>query len=712
MSPDFFKTGPEETPEGETIMSGKAPFEKLLSPCNIGKLRIKNRIIKTAAEMNTHDPHDFHMNQKTIDYIEAVARGGAGMIILWNAYLDYPLGARIADGLRIDADEYIEGFRRLADAVHKHGCRLSVQMMHAGPWCPASLSGRPPIAASVMREEVYGNWSDETVEASIAEIEDIQEKFVKAAERYQKAGIDHLEVHCGTQHLGNTFMSRHWNRRGDQYGPQSLENRSRFTVEILKEMKRRLGKDFPIGVLYNAAEYGIDDGITPEEGVEFGRIFEAAGADNLHPKADGFGPVYCLINWPETVCYPEVPDPLPEGLDGRKSGAGFWVPLSAMVKKAVSIPVIATAGIDAEMGERILLQGRADFIGMTRQLLADPEFPNKIAAGRLDDIAPCTRCLSCIEAIHTHPVEGKSCCRINAALTREREFEIRPAPRKKRVMVVGGGPAGMEAARVAALRGHEVALYEKEHRLGGSVPVAATIKGLEIEDLPALVRYLETQIARLGVRIHLGKEVDRALVERVGPDVLILATGGEYAVPEIPGIESGKVVRAAALNRRLKKYLRFFGPGLLNRATKIWMPVGKRVVIIGGGIHGLQLAVFLVKRGRKVTVVDTAEEMGEGVIENYRVRLFWWLQRKGVPLLPGVRYERITDQGLTVTTREGERKTLPADTLLPALAMAPDADRVRSLEGTAPEIYQIGDCGNPALIIDAIGDGSRIGRAI
>ena len=178
------------------------------------------------------------------------------------------------------------------------------------------------------------------------EVITIQEKFVKAAERYKKAGVDHLEVHCATQHLGNTFMSRHWNKRRDQYGPQSLENRSRFIVEILQEMKRRLGKDFPIGVHYNAAEYGIDDGITPKEGREFGRIFEAAGADNLHPKADGLGPIYKLMNWPDTVCYPEVPDPLPEGLDGSKSGAGFWVPLVASVKKAVSIPVIATGGID------------------------------------------------------------------------------------------------------------------------------------------------------------------------------------------------------------------------------------------------------------------------------------------------------------------------------------------------------------------------------
>jgi len=483
-------------------------------------------------------------------------------------------------------------------------------------------------------------------------------------------------------------------------------------VEILREMKKRLGNDFPIGVLYNAAEYGIDDGITPAEGREFGRIFEAAGADNLHPKADGLGPVYGFINWPDAVCYPELPDPLPKELDGSHNGAGFWVPLVESVKKSVSIPVIATAGIHAEMGEEILRQGKADFIGMTRRLLADPELPNKVAAGRLEDITPCTRCLSCIDAIFDHIVPGRSCCRANASLAREREYEIKPADRKKKAMVVGGGPAGMEAARIAALRGHEVLLYEKEPRTGGSLPVAATVKGLEIEDLAALSRYLGTQITRLGVKINLGKEVNKALVEQVKPDVLILATGGHYSVPEIPGINSDNVVGAAALNRRLKTYLRFAGPRLLTWATKFWMPVGKRVVIIGGGIHGLQLAVFLVKRGRNVTVVDTDEEMGKEVVLNYKIRLFWWLEQKGVPLLSGVKYEEITYKGLTITTREGEKRTLEADTILPALAMAPDTGFVESLKGTAHEIHQIGDCGNPALILDAIGEGSRIGRAI
>jgi 2,4-dienoyl-CoA reductase (NADPH2) len=349
---------------------------------------------------------------------------------------------------------------------------------------------------------------------------------------------------------------------------------------------------------------------------------------------------------------------------------------------------------------------------MTRRLLADPELPNKVAAGRLEDIAPCTRCLSCLDRIHSHPIPGRSCCRVNASLTREREYEIKPAVRKKKVMVVGGGPAGMEAARVAALRGHEVVLYEKEHQLGGSVPVAATIKGLEIEDLPALVRYLNTQITKLGVKINLGKEVNKALVEQVKPDVLILATGGQYSIPEIPGIDSGNVVRAAVLNRQLKTYLRFASPRLLTWATKFWMPIGKNIVIIGGAIQALQLAVFLVKRGRKVTVVDTAENMGDGLVEFYKMRLFWWLEQKGVPLLSGVKYEEITDKGLTITTKEGEKKILTADAIVPALPMTPDTEFVKSLKGTAPEIYQIGDCGNSALIIDAIGDGSRIGRAI
>ena len=236
--------------------------------------------------------------------------------------------------------------------------------------------------------------------------------------------------------------------------------------------------------------------------------------------------------------------------------------------------------------------------------------------------------------------------------------------------------------------------------------------GLDIEDLPALVSYLETQITKLGVKINLAKEVNKALIEKVKPDVLILATGGKYYIPEIPGIDSPKVLKAADLSRQLKKALRFAGPAKLTWATKLWMPIGKNVVIIGGGIHGLQTAVFLTKRGKNVTVVEEAEKMGAMVIENHKVRLFGWLEEKGVQLYPGVKYEEITDKGLTITTKEGEKKTLAADTILPALPMLPDTGILEAMKDKAPEVYQIGDCGNPALIIDAIGDGSRIGRVI
>jgi len=270
----------------------------------------------------------------------------------------------------------------------------------------------------------------------------------------------------------------------------------------------------------------------------------------------------------------------------------------------------------------------------------------------------------------------------------------------------------MEAARVAALRGHEVVLYDKESQLGGAMPVAATIKGLEIEDLPALVRYLKTQITKLGVKINLGKGVNKALVEKVKPDVLILATGGQYTVPNIPGIDSGKVVSAAALNNRLKTALRFAGPRQLGWATKFWMPVGKNVVIIGGGIHGLQIATFLIKRGRKVTIVDSDNELGKGIVLTYKFRVFYWMEQKKVPLYSGVKYEGITDKGLTITTKAGEKITLAADAIIPALPMAPDTELLKSLKGTAPEIYQIGDCADPALIVDAIAEGSRLGRAI
>ena len=375
----------------------------------------------------------------------------------------------------------------------------------------------------------------------------------------------------------------------------------------------------------------------------------------------------------------------------------------------VSIPVIAIGRLDIELGEKLLRRGVVDFISFNRRLMADPELPNKLAEGRLEDIRPCTGCLTCFDNNeHGNP----PLCQVNAALGKEKEYEIKPAQKKKRVMVVGGGPAGMEAARVAALRGHEVILYEKEPKLGGSMPLAAMVKGFEREDLLSLVRYLKTQLTKLGVEIRLGTEVNRSLIEEIKPDVLVMAAGGIHNVPELPGINRRNVVTSKALHHELKTYLRFFGPRVLRWITNFWLPIGKRVVIIGGNIQGCQVAEFLVKRGRKVTIVDTAKEIGDGLLEIFvKPHLLIWLDEKGVTMMPGVKYEEITDKGLTITTKDGKRQTIEADTIVTALPLLPNTELLRSLEGSVPEVYAIGDCKEPHLIVNAIAEGSRVARA-
>jgi 2,4-dienoyl-CoA reductase (NADPH2) len=267
---------------------------------------------------------------------------------------------------------------------------------------------------------------------------------------------------------------------------------------------------------------------------------------------------------------------------------------------------------------------------------------------------------------------------------------------------------------VAALRGHEVTLYEKTHKLGGLIPVAALVKGFEIEDFLGLGDYLEKQIKKLGVVTKLGREVDASVVQEVKPDVVIVATGGTPTVPKIPGIDKPLVVTASALHGKLKAYLRFFGPRVLERLTKFWLPIGKKVVIIGGGIHGCELAEFFVKRGRQVAIVSTGPEdaLGEGMAPFRKNQLLEWFKAKGVVTMPEAKYVEITDKGLTIANKEGKRETIEADAIVPAMPLAPNTGLLKSLEGKVSESYAIGDCGDPHLLTEAIAAGSRIGRLI
>jgi len=243
--------------------------------------------------------------------------------------------------------------------------------------------------------------------------------------------------------------------------------------------------------------------------------------------------------------------------------------------------------------------------------------------------------------------------------------------------------------------------------------LAALVKGFDREDILGLVDYYKIQVTKLGVDIRLGQEVNRSVVEEVKPDILIIAAGGLHSIPDIPGIDRRNVVTSKVLHRRLKCFLRFFGPRVLRWLTKFWMPIGKRVVIIGGNIQGCQTAEFLVKRGRRVTIVDTAKEIGNGLLEAFiKLHLLNWFDKKGVAMLPGVKYEEITNKGLTVTTKDGKKQTIEVDTIVTALPLQPNTELIKSLEGIVPEVYNIGDCKELNLTVDAIADGARIARAI
>jgi len=679
-------------------------FEKLLEPYHIGSVKTRNRIIKSAAGLRYWGSGENPVSEKIKCLYEAYARGGVGLVIM-----ESPTGRTF----QLDREKHIKDLSQLTRVIHQQGCSVFVQLTSMANWKLASSTDMPRAASPVCIYSEMDNHNTMPRELTIPEIKEMVEKFGNNAVGAQKAGFDGVEVNAASSHLLHSFLSPFWNKRHDAYGCTSLENRTRFLVEIIREIKKRLGWDFPVSTLINGIEIGRFIGVedceclTLEDSLGIARILEEAGADAIQVRSQWIGR-HDASFLTDHLCYPEPPVPLksfPKELDMSHRGAGANAFLAQAVKKVVSIPVITVGRLDPKLGERILQEGKADFIAMTRRLFADPELPNKLALGRVDDIAPCTSCTCC------KAEDAPRRCRINAALGTE-HYLIERATKQKRVVIIGGGPAGLEAARVAALRGHEVTLFEKSSRLGGLLPLAALVKGLEIEDLPSIVRYLKRQMTKLGVKTVLGKEVTPSLIEGIKPDVVLVATGGIPAVPEISGINGRNVVSNADLHRMLKFFIKFIGPKTLRWLTRLWMPIGKRVVIIGGDIQGCELAEFLVKRGRKVTIVDTADVLGEGMISHLKLQLFWWFRKKSVAMMPGVKPVAITNKGLIVLTKEGYKQTIEADSIIPAIPMKPNTELLKTLQGKVPEIYAIGDCSNPRLIVDAIADGWKIANSI
>jgi 2,4-dienoyl-CoA reductase (NADPH2) len=698
-------------------MSMNPKYEKLLEPGRIGSVRTRNRMIKSGAGMLMWHQDDVHMRPEVLAFYEGIARGGVGLLIVESPTIDYPRGVRWKERYRIDDDKYIQGLSELVEIIHKHGCPTFMQMNHDGPWqvklpfAPEPMYDGEPIGASPVSFEFEGDFHAEKPHPlTVEEIQEIVDKFAGAAVRARKAGFDGVDINAASSHLLHNFFSPFWNKRTDAYGG-SIENRARFAMEVIREIKKRSGNDFPVSIIMNGVEMsqaiGVPDSqaLTHEDAKGIAKCLQAAGADAIQVRSHFLG-YHVGAYLPDALFYPASPIPIesfPQAYNASDYGVGANIPGAAGIKSVVTIPVTVVGKLDADIGEKIIREGKVDFIAMTRRLLADPDYPRKIAEGRNDDIQPCTGCDNCL---------GSRRCRINGLLGTPYNT-IEKAPKQKKVLVIGGGPSGMSAARVSALRGHDVTLYEKSTMLGGLMPIAAIVKGSRPEDLTLIIKYFSRQLVKLGVKVEFGKEADLDVVDRIKPDVVFLAAGGASSVPGIFGIDKPNVVSGASLHKQLKFALNFFNPYWLRKLTKYYMPIGKSVIIIGGAIQGCELAEFLAKRGRKVTVVETKPTIGEGMVDALLSNLLKWFEKNGVTLISGVKeYVEITGKGLTIISGDGKKHPLEADSIVTALPLTPNNELLNGLKSKVKEVYAIGDCREPLLIADAIGAGLRTAREI
>jgi len=650
--------------EGGRTVNESFRLEKLFEPLSIGEMRLKNRIVMPPM-VTDFGGNDGHITEQAIAYYEERAKGGAGLIIVEATCVDSPIGKLSPHQLVIDDDRFIPGLSDLARAIQKHGAKTAVQLHHAGGSTSSAVTGLQPVGPS----PVPFAERETPRELTLGEISEIIQRFARAAERAKKAGFDGIEIHAAHGYLVSQFLSSAFNKRQDGYGG-SLANRARILLEIIAAIKSVVGQSYPVWCRVNGREYGIQSGITVEETQSVAQMVEEAGVAAVHVS------VYASGSDPRNL--PPAAQP-----------PGTMVRFAEAVKSVVSIPVIAVGKIDPALGERILADGRADLIAIGRGLLADPFLPQKAATGRLEDIAPCIACGTCLAGVGSE--EGGLMCGVNAAVGKEREYAIEPAVKPQKVVVIGGGPAGMEAARVAALRGHQVVLYEKAETLGGQLTVAAVPPYKS--EVAKLTNYLATQVQKAGVELRLGTEATAAEVEMIGPDAVILATGVTSLVPEIPGIERENVVMAEDV--------------LSGKAN-----VGERVIVIGGELVGCETAEFLADAGKTVTVTRRGPLMAAAVAPMIGQPLVGRLNAKGVTMLTGLRYEEAKDEGLIITTQEGERQTIPADTIVLAAGSKPNTELLQQLRDSVPEIYQAGDCVQPQGILEALADGSRVARAL
>ncbi len=701
-------------------------YRHLLSPGRLGPLRLANRIVMSPMGTNLGE-EDGRCGQRLLDYYEARAQGGAALVIAGVAAVAYPHGQAIPRQIAVSDDRYLEGLRALADRIHAHGALAALQLQHAGKvatrdiaagrplWVPSLPSKGDDMGAGLMQDltadeiaRLVANLSGESAriafhEMTKADIAAMVERFAAAADRARRAGFDGVEIHAGHGYLIASFLSPASNHRTDEYGG-SLENRARFLVETIKAVREAAGPDMAVWCRLDACEKRIEGGITLEDARATARLAEAAGADAIHVSA--YANPYIGAAFTEA---PLVHEP-----------AGF-LGYAAAIKRDVSIPVIAVGRLSPERAEEAIAAGEADFVAMARPLLADPDLPRKLREGRRREVRPCVYCYTCVGNIF---VNESVVCAVNPRTGREEELSAGPAARRRRVLVIGGGPAGLEAARVAAERGHEVLLCERERALGGTLRLAAVVW----EPYADLIDYMITAARRAGAKLRPGEEPDPAVLGRFQPDVVLVATGARQTKPAIEGAELPHVLSSQDLHEMLcgrppaaklglpeRLAVRaaaasgiLWQPRTLARLARFWMPLGRRVVVVGGGLVGIELAEFLAEHGRSVAVVEQGPYLAPELAIPRRWRTLDRLRRMGVELLAATAVERIEPGGVVVA---GGR-TLAADHVILATGVAADLSVYERFAALHPDVRAIGDCQEVGMLAAAIEAGARAACAL
>ena len=562
-------------------------MRKLFTPFSVNGTTLKNRIVMPGLASFLID-EDGGIGDHTVAHYRTRASGGAAMVIM-EACAVSPEGVVSNHQARIYDDRFIPGLSEIAGAIKAGGAVAGLQIHHGGRQTAARIIGRKPLAPSPLPcPTIKGDVEPLTTRG----IQELVMKFGDAADRALRAGFEWIEIHGAHGYLINQFLSGYSNIRTDRYGG-GVRNRTRFAEEIVREVRGRIGPGIPLSFKISAQEF-VEGGLTVPESIEILHILVAAGIDLVQVSAgnDATTEWICQPMFMEKACLADS---------------------AGLIRRALDIPVMAVGRInDPVVADEILCSGKADLVGIARGLLADPDLPDKAKAGRFEEIRNCIACNTCMDAIFR---KGRIECLVNPALGREKELAIHPAAVPKRILVVGGGPAGMNVAWLAASRGHSVDLYEQNRFLGGQLVGGG--KPVFKRELMNIVRFQKSQIEKYGVTTHLGHRVTPADIRAALPDAVILAAGSVPLVPQVEGIDNQMVV-------------------LFDRIHASTRPTAKNVAVIGGGSTGCEIALFLAMEGCRVTLVEMRPHIGNGLTAMVRRLTFQYLTDYGVALSPAI----------------------------------------------------------------------------